>query len=58
MESSGDASAAAPESCDARAESDNGASCDATYMQLGLELSTEQTDAMVAFLGALTDKGR
>ena len=29
MQSSGDASAAAPESCDARAESDNGASCDA-----------------------------
>ena len=28
------------------------------YMQLGLELSTEQTEAIVAFLGALTDKGR
>ena len=28
------------------------------YMQLGMELSTEQTEAIVAFLGALTDKGR
>jgi cytochrome c peroxidase len=28
------------------------------YMQLGQQLTTEQTDAIVAFLGALTDKGR
>ena len=28
------------------------------YMQLGQELTAEQTDAIVAFLGALTDKGR
>ena len=28
------------------------------YMQLGLELTTEQTESILAFLGSLTDKSR